>query len=78
MTELPMAVRDRGGQLLPTEPRPISALEAHFRLDTPAVDEWCNAWLRAGASHHMGAGRGRWTPQLLELAQMQGIEAVIV
>jgi L-arabinose isomerase len=66
------------GQLLPMEPRPISAPQALFRHDTLAVDEWCNAWLRAGAPHHMGAARGRWTAQLLELAQMQGIEAVIV
>ena len=66
------------GELLPMEPRPISAPQALFRHDTLAVDEWCNAWLRAGAPHHMGAARGRWTRQLLELAQMQGIEAVLV
>jgi L-arabinose isomerase len=66
------------GQLLPMEARPISAPQALFRHDTLAVDEWCNAWLRAGAPHHMGAARGRWTPQLLELAKMQGIEAVVV
>jgi L-arabinose isomerase len=66
------------GELLPMEPRPISAPQALFRHDTLDVDEWCNAWLRGGATHHMGAARGRWTPQLLELARMQGIEAVVI
>lgn len=66
------------GELLPTEARPISAPQTLFRHHTLAVDEWCNGWLRAGAPHHMGAARGSWTPQLLELAKMLGIEAVVV
>jgi L-arabinose isomerase len=42
------------------------------------IDEWCSAWLLAGATHHMGGARGRWTPQLLALAKMLGVEAVVV
>ena len=66
------------GTLLPMKPRPISAPQALFRHDTLSVEEWCNAWLRAGATHHMGGAQGRWTPELLELARMLGVEAVVV
>jgi L-arabinose isomerase len=66
------------GELLPFPPRPIAAPQTLFRHDSLPVDGWCNAWLLAGAPHHMGAARGRWTPQLLELARMLGIQAVVV
>jgi L-arabinose isomerase len=66
------------GELLPFPPRSISAPQTLFRHDTLPIAEWCDGWLRAGATHHMGAAQGRWTPQLLHLAQMLGIEAVVV
>ncbi|HEY5434025.1 MAG TPA: hypothetical protein VIK13_02215 [Candidatus Limnocylindrales bacterium] len=66
------------GELLPFPPRSISAPQTLFRHDTLDIAAWCDAWLRAGATHHMGAARGRWTPQLLHLARMLGIEAVVV
>jgi L-arabinose isomerase len=66
------------GELLHMTPRSISAPQALFRHDTLGIDEWCNAWLRAGATHHMGAARGRWTPHLIELARMLGIETVVI
>jgi L-arabinose isomerase len=66
------------GQLLPFPPRSISAPQTLFRHDTLPIADWCDGWLRAGATHHMGAARGRWTPQLLHLARMLGVEAVVV
>jgi L-arabinose isomerase len=66
------------GELLPFPPRSISAPQTLFRHDTLPIADWCDSWLRAGATHHMGAAQGRWTPQLLHLAQMLGIEAVVV
>lgn len=66
------------GQLLPFPPRSISAPQTLFRHDTLPIADWCDAWLRAGATHHMGAARGRWTSQLLHLARMLGVEAVVV
>jgi L-arabinose isomerase len=66
------------GQLLPFPPRSISAPQTLFKHDTLPIAEWCDGWLRAGATHHMGAARGRWTPQLLHLARMLGVEAVVV
>lgn len=66
------------GQLLPFPPRSISAPQTLFRHDTLPIADWCDAWLRAGATHHMGAAQGRWTPQLLHLARMLGIDAVVV
>jgi L-arabinose isomerase len=66
------------GEFLPFPPRPISAPQTLFRHDTLPVDEWCNEWCAAGAPHHMAAARGRWTDQLLNVAQMLGIEAVVV
>ncbi len=66
------------GQLLPFPPRSISAPQTLFRHDTLPIADWCDGWLRAGATHHMGAARGRWTAQLLHLARMLGVEAVVV
>lgn len=66
------------GELLPMEPRPISAPQALFRHGTLSIDKWCDAWLRAGATHHMGAAQGPWTSELLELARMLGVQAVVV
>lgn len=66
------------GELLPFPPRSISAPQTLFRHDTLPIADWCDSWLRAGATHHMGAARGRWTAQLLHLARMLGIEAVVV
>jgi L-arabinose isomerase len=66
------------GQLLPFPPRPISAPQTLFRHDTLSIADWCDGWLRAGATHHMGAAQGRWTAQLLHLARMLGVEAVVV
>jgi L-arabinose isomerase len=66
------------GELLSFPPRSISAPQTLFRHDTLPIAEWCDAWLRAGATHHMGAAQGRWTAHLLHLARMLGIEAVVV
>jgi L-arabinose isomerase len=66
------------GEFLPFPPRPISAPQTLFRHDTLPIDEWCNEWCMAGAPHHMAAAQGRWTEQLLHLARMLGIEAVVV
>ena len=66
------------GELLPFPPREISAPQTLFRHDSLPIAEWCDAWCQAGATHHMGAARGRWTSQLLALADMLGIEAVVV
>jgi len=66
------------GEFLPFPPRPISAPQTLFRHDSLPIDEWCNEWCQAGAPHHMAAAQGRWTDQLLHLAQMLGIEAVVV
>ena len=66
------------GELLPFPPRPISAPQTLFRHDSLPIAGWCDAWLQAGATHHMGAAQGRWTAQLLHLARMLGIEAVVV
>jgi L-arabinose isomerase len=66
------------GELLPFPPREISAPQTLFRHDTLSIADWCDGWLRAGATHHQGAAFGSWTNQLLHLAQMLGIEAVVV
>jgi L-arabinose isomerase len=66
------------GLLLPFPPRAISAPQTLFKHDTLPIADWCDGWLRAGATHHMGAARGRWTAQLLHLARMLGVEAVVV
>lgn len=66
------------GEFIPFPPRPISAPQTLFRHDSLPIAEWCNEWCEAGAPHHMAAAQGRWADQLLVLAQMLGIEAVVV
>jgi L-arabinose isomerase len=66
------------GDFLPFPPRPISAPQTLFRHETLPVDEWCNQWCAAGAPHHMAAAQGHWTDQLLSLAKMLNVEAVVV
>ena len=66
------------GEFLPFPPRPISAPQTLFRHDSLPIDEWCNEWCEAGAPHHMAAAQGRWTEQLIQVARMLGIEAVVV
>lgn len=66
------------GEFLPYTPRPVSAPQTLFRHDTLQIADWCTAWCRAGAPHHMAAARGSWTQQLLILAGMLDIEAVVV
>ncbi len=66
------------GEFIPFPPRPISAPQTLFRHDSLPVDEWCNEWCQAGAPHHMAAAQGRWSDRLLVLAEMLGIEAVVV
>ena len=66
------------GEFLAFPPRPISAPQTLFRHDSLPIDEWCNEWCEAGAPHHMAAAQGRWTEQLIQVARMLGIEAVVV
>ncbi len=66
------------GELLPIEPRPISAPQGLFRHASLGVADWCDGWLRAGATHHMGAAQGLWAAELLALARMLQVEAVVV
>ncbi len=66
------------GEFIPFPPRPISAPQTLFRHDSLRIDDWCDEWCQSGAPHHMAAAQGRWTEQLLVLARMLGIEAVVV
>ncbi|HEX8940722.1 MAG TPA: hypothetical protein VF763_11240 [Candidatus Limnocylindrales bacterium] len=66
------------GEFLPFPPRPISAPQTLFRHTSLPIDEWCNRWCAGGAPHHMAAARGHWADQLLQIAHMLGIEAVVV
>lgn len=66
------------GDFLPFPPRPISAPQTLFRHHSLPVDEWCNSWCAGGAPHHMAAAQGRWADQLVQIAHMLGIEAVVV
>ncbi len=66
------------GAFLPFPPRPISAPQTLFRHHDLPIDKWCDRWCAGGAPHHMAAAAGGWTEQLLRLAQMLGIDAVVV
>ena len=66
------------GEFLDYAPRPVSAPQTLFRHGSLPIANWCTAWCVGGAGHHMAAAQGSWTAQLLALARMLRIEAVVV
>ena len=66
------------GEFLPFPPRPISAPADAVPARHPADRRVVQRVVPAGAPHHMAAAQGRWTAQLLDLARMLRIEAVVV
>ncbi len=66
------------GEFLDYPPRPVSAPQTLFRHGSLQIADWCTAWCKGGAGHHMAAAQGTWTAQLVALARVLQIEAVVV
>jgi L-arabinose isomerase len=47
-----------------------------FKPATLKIQDWCDAWCKAGSPHHMALAYGHLTSQIKTYAEMQGLEVV--
>lgn len=64
------------GQSIAIKPRPVSAPQMLFKPSGLGVENWCDAWCKAGSPHHMALAYGHLGAKLRLLAEMTGIEYV--
>jgi len=66
------------GESLPMTPRPVAAPQMLFRYRGGGIADFCDAWLAAGAPHHMALAYGRLTSTIEKLGSLMGIEVASV
>ncbi len=66
------------GESLEIKPRPVAAPQMLFKPKTVHIQEWCDAWCRAGSPHHMALAYGHLAEQIKAYAGMQGLDVVEV
>jgi L-arabinose isomerase len=66
------------GRSLITKPRPLSAPQMMFRHSSGSVQEYCDRWCTAGATHHMAMAHGKFSEELRLIAHLLDIEVMIV
>jgi L-arabinose isomerase len=60
------------GESIAIQPRPVSAPQMLFKPKKLGINAWCNAWLLAGAPHHMALAYGHLADKLHRLADLAG------
>jgi L-arabinose isomerase len=58
------------------KPRPVAAPQMLFKPKNLHIQEWCDAWCKAGSPHHMALAYGHLSRQIKTYAEMQGLEIV--
>jgi L-arabinose isomerase len=66
------------GESIAIKPRPVSAPQMLFKPAHLGIEDWCDAWCKAGAPHHMALAYGHLAEKLKLLAEMTGMEFVEV
>lgn len=66
------------GESLPMTPRPVVAPQMLFRYSGGSISEFCDAWLGAGAPHHMALAYGHLGSVIAKLGSLMGIEVASV
>lgn len=66
------------GESLQMIPRPLSAPQMTFRHSSGSLQEYCDRWCSAGASHHMALAYGRLADKVSRVGELLGIEVVVV
>jgi L-arabinose isomerase len=66
------------GESIAIKPRPVSAPQMLFKPAHLGIEDWCDAWCKAGAPHHMALAYGHLAAKLKLLAEMTGMEFVEV
>jgi L-arabinose isomerase len=64
------------GESIAIKPRPVAAPQMLFKPKNLHIDEWCDAWCKAGSPHHMALAYGHLAVQIRTYAEMQGLEVV--
>jgi L-arabinose isomerase len=66
------------GESLPMKPRPLSAPQMTFRHSSGSLEEYCDQWCSAGASHHMALAYGKLANKVRRIGELLDIEVVTV
>jgi L-arabinose isomerase len=66
------------GESLPMKPRPLSAPQMTFRHTSGSIQQYCDRWCSAGASHHMALAYGRLAKKVSRVGELLGVEVVVV
>ena len=64
------------GQSLEIQPRPVAAPQMLFKPRGLPIEEWCDAWCKAGSPHHMALAYGHLAADIRLYAEMQGLDVV--
>jgi L-arabinose isomerase len=64
------------GESVAIKPRPVSAPQMLFKPAHLGIEDWCDAWCKAGSPHHMALAYGHLGTKLRLLAEMAGFEYV--
>ena len=66
------------GESTPMTPRPVVAPQMLFQYSRGTIAEFCDAWLLAGAPHHMALAYGHLGSLIEKLGTMKGVEVATV
>lgn len=66
------------GESLAIKPRPVAAPQMLFKPKSGNIQAWCDGWLMAGGPHHMGLAYGHVAAEIEKVAQLLGIDVVVV
>ena len=66
------------GESIAIKPRPVSAPQMLFKPSQLGIEDWCDAWCKAGSPHHMALAYGHLSGKLKLLAEMANMEYVEV
>ncbi|OGN82147.1 MAG: hypothetical protein A2X24_03065 [Chloroflexi bacterium GWB2_54_36] len=64
------------GESIAIQPRPVAAPQMLFKPKHLNIDDWCNAWCKAGSPHHMALAYGHLANQIKLYGALAGLEVV--
>ncbi len=62
------------GESSPIRPRPVAASQMLYKPAKLRIAAWCDAWLKAGAPHHMALAYGHLGDKLRKVAELGGLD----
>ena len=66
------------GESIEIKPRPVAAPQMLFKPKHLQIQDWCDAWCKAGSPHHMALAYGHLAGKIRTYAEMQGLDVVEV